>query len=136
MRPSKATDNPYYISPNRYYELRHFCLQYPEWKTMRAHLRNDISSLSFEYRRSAGHNDPTVQRLILCEKYTKKIDLVEESAIEADSDIWKYLVTAVTKGHTYDTMRSLYDIPCGREMFYDRCRKFYWILSQKLQSII
>lgn len=24
--------NPYYISKHRYYELKHFCLQYPEWK--------------------------------------------------------------------------------------------------------
>lgn len=24
--------NPYYISKHRYYELKHFCLQYPEWE--------------------------------------------------------------------------------------------------------
>ena len=30
-RPELSKKNKYYISKHRYYELKHFCLQYPEW---------------------------------------------------------------------------------------------------------
>lgn len=31
-RAEVSKRNKYYISKHRYYELKHFCLQYPEWK--------------------------------------------------------------------------------------------------------
>lgn len=31
-RAEISKKNPHYISKHRYYELKHFCLQYPEWK--------------------------------------------------------------------------------------------------------
>ena len=33
VRPQLAQDNPYWISRHRYYELKHFCLQYYFWKS-------------------------------------------------------------------------------------------------------
>ena len=32
MRPELSEKNPYWIGKHRYYELKHFCLQYPIWK--------------------------------------------------------------------------------------------------------
>lgn len=32
IRPEVSSKNTYYILRHRYYELKHFCLQYPEWK--------------------------------------------------------------------------------------------------------
>lgn len=32
MRPELSQKNPYWIGKHRYYELKHFCLQYPIWK--------------------------------------------------------------------------------------------------------
>lgn len=29
MRPELSQKNPYWIGKHRYYELKHFCLQYP-----------------------------------------------------------------------------------------------------------
>ena len=34
IRPELSKSNPYYISKHRYYELKHFCLQYYEWKEL------------------------------------------------------------------------------------------------------
>ena len=31
-RAELSKKNPYYISKHRYYELKHFCRQYDEWK--------------------------------------------------------------------------------------------------------
>lgn len=32
LRPELSPKNKYHIDKHRYYELKHFCLQYPEWK--------------------------------------------------------------------------------------------------------
>ena len=32
IRPELSEKNPYWIGKHRYYELKHFCLQYPIWK--------------------------------------------------------------------------------------------------------
>ena len=32
IRPEISKKNQYWISKPRYYELRHFCLQYPNWR--------------------------------------------------------------------------------------------------------
>lgn len=32
IRAEVSKNNPYYISKNRYYELKYFCLQYKEFK--------------------------------------------------------------------------------------------------------
>lgn len=34
IRPELSENNKYWISKHRYYELKHFCLQYPEWKSL------------------------------------------------------------------------------------------------------
>ena len=31
-KPELSEKNPYHLSRHRYYELKHFCFQYPEWK--------------------------------------------------------------------------------------------------------
>ena len=32
IRAEVSENNPYWIEKHRYYELKHFCLQYPTWK--------------------------------------------------------------------------------------------------------
>ena len=32
IRPALSYKNKYWIEKHRYYELKHFCLQYPGWK--------------------------------------------------------------------------------------------------------
>ncbi len=32
IRPEISVKNTYWLPKHRYYELKHFCLQYPEWK--------------------------------------------------------------------------------------------------------
>ena len=32
VRPEISEKNPYFIERERYYELKHFCRQYPIWK--------------------------------------------------------------------------------------------------------
>ena len=74
--------------------------------------------------------DPTAKRAIMKAYYKEKIDSIEDVAIEADRYLYKYILKAVTEGLSYTYLRSKLDMPCGRDMYYDRYRKFFWLLSK------
>lgn len=60
----------------------------------------------------------------------EKCEMVEQAAIKADSEIYKHLLRAVTSGFSYDTLSSMEQVPCSRGYFYERYRKFFWILDK------
>ena len=56
--------------------------------------------------------------------------LVRETCYQADPVVGKYIFKAVTEGVSYTYLKTKMDIPCGRSMYFDRYRKFFWLLSE------
>lgn len=132
IRAEVSKKNPYWIERHRYYELKHFCLQYPVWKKTYASLgyinghRNII-----ELSRSPTHiSNPTEKISILRASLMEKIKMVENAAVETDRDLAQYIIYGVTEGISYDTIRVRYNIPCCKDIYYENYRKFFWILSK------
>lgn len=135
IRPEISTKNKYYIDKHRHYELKHFCLQYPVWKRAYAALL-DLSIVSSSLTgmpSGGGMSDTTAKSAIRRNYYADKIKLVEETAKEADPYLYEYILKAVTEGLSYTYLRTILQIPCGRDMFYDRYRRFFWLLSEARQ---
>lgn len=132
LKPELSDRNPYKLNKHRYYELKHFCLQYPDWKKNYLSLdgyaktRYDITGV----KKDIGHNSPTENSVIEKEKYLKKMEMVEQSCISADSDLKDYILEAVTKERSYDYLSTMLDMPCSRDTYYNRYRKFFWILDR------
>ena len=61
--------------------------------------------------------------------YSEKIRLIEQIAMEADRYLYEYILRAVTENLSYTYLKSRLNIPCGKDMYYDRYRKFFWLLS-------
>lgn len=133
IRPQLSGKNPYWISKHRYYELKHFCLQYPVWKKACASLRGSFGRHeelnTFFQRNKLG--DPTQRYGIAMAYFSHLSDMVEQSAREADPVLGDYILKGVTEGISYDLLRAKTDIPCSKDTYYDRYRKFFWILSKK-----
>ena len=131
IRPEISKKNKYWISKDRYYELKHFCLQYPIWKsTYAAFCDVDIPLSMIENAPTSNMpGDPTGKRAIMKAYYKEKIDLIERIAADADKYLYEYILKAVTEELSYTYLRSKLDIPCGRDMYYDRYRRFFWLLS-------
>ena len=129
IRAEISKDNKYYISRHRFYELKHFCLQYPEWKARYVEFDSLARGSAGEIR-AKGISDPVVYATEHREKYLKLMETVEQTCIAADSDIYQWLLRAVAYGVTFTTLKTKYDIPCGKDMFYDRYRKFFWLLDR------
>lgn len=132
IRPEISEKNKYYIDKHRYYELKHFCLQYKEWKKAYAACNESIifASAIEQGFSSNVHSDLTAKYAIKKAHYAERIKLIERAALEADEFLYSYLLKAVTEGLSYTYLKTSMNIPCGRDMYYDRYRRFFWLLSE------
>ena len=132
IRPELSIKNKYHIDRHRYYELKHFCLQYPSWKKAYVDcLDGDIPLAMIDGAQTPeGLYDPTSARAVTRAYYSKKMELLEQVAKDADKYLWYYILKAVTEGLSYTYLKTKLDIPCGKDMYYDRYRRFFWLLSE------
>lgn len=132
IRAEISETNKYYIDKHRHYELKHFCLQYPYWKKKYNMLGIPTVSTSVMERipSSNNHGDPTASFAIRKAYYGDRMRLIERIAKEADKYLYEYILKAVTEGRSYTYLKTVHDIPCGRDMYYDRYRRFFWLLSE------
>ncbi len=132
IRPKISKKNKYWIDKHRHYELKHFCMQYNEWKKAYSEFDDTSMSLSMIERIPTSNmpGDPTAKRAVLKAYYDEKIKMVEQVALETDKCLYNYILKAVTEGYSYTYLKTKLDIPCGRDMYYDRYRKFFWLLSR------
>ena len=132
IRAKISEKNKYYIDKHRYYELKHFCLQYGEWKKAYSNCNESIIFASqIEKMPTCGsHSDLTAKYAIKKAYYAERIKLVERIAYESDPDLCEYILKAVTEGLSYTYLKARLEIPCRRDMYYDRYRRFFWLLSE------
>lgn len=131
IRPEISEKKQYWINKHRNYELKHFCLQYPYWKSKYAELERSIGSLSmFEWRSKTNiPGNPTEKKALIQAYYSDRIELIERIAKETDPYLYPYILKAVTEGLSYTYLKTKMQIPCGKDMYYDRYRKFFWLLN-------
>ncbi len=132
IRAEISEKNKYYIDKHRHYELKHFCLQYPTWKREYAALDEACISSSASDKMPSSNipGDPTGGRAVKRAYYSERINLIEKIAKEADEFLYKYILKAVTEELSFTYLKSRLEIPCGRDMYYDRYRRFFWLLSE------
>lgn len=132
IRPEISAKNKYYIDKHRYYELKHFCLQYTEWKKAYANCNESIIFASNLEKTSSNNipSDLTAKYAMRRAQYGDKIKLVERLVKETDEYLYPYILKAVTENLSYTYLKAKLEIPCGRDMYYNRYRKFFWLLSE------
>lgn len=132
IRPELSIKNKYHIDKHRHYELKHFCLQYPTWKRTYAELDEPSVTTSSLSRTPGGNSpgDPTARRAMNRARLIHRIEMIERIARDADDCLGDYILKAVTEGLSYTYLKSRLDIPCGKDMYYDRYRRFFWLLSR------
>lgn len=133
IRPELSNKNKYWISRHRYYELKHFCLQYSFWKKEYAELGDNASS-GLIIKASSNNTQITdegfVKRVAKRVHYSNMIEMVEKAAKDASEELSNYILKGVTEGIAYDILKVKFGIPCSKDMYYDLYRKFFWLLSE------
>ena len=131
IRAKISEENPYYISKHRFYELKHHCLQYNDWKSQMARTRTKMASKPFYgiSHTSYQNSDLVGNTAVIRASASKSMHEIESIATEAGGDIAEWIFLAVTQGKSY-TILQAYGIPCSKEYFYKHYRKFFYLLSQ------
>ncbi len=131
IRPELSKRNSFWISRHRFYELKHFCLQYQEWKDELSCLSCSKNPLSEEHiGKSAGPSDPVLSAVMKRELLNGYLDMVDKAAGACSEDLGKYVFKGVTEGISYEHLFAQMGIPCCKETYYDSFRRFFWVLSK------
>lgn len=131
VRP--LNEKKYDISKHRFLELYHFCLQYPEWMEMLKSQKDTVksSAAGSNLGRVTAAGSATETLAIKRMGLQEKCELIEQTAIEADPDIYEYILEGVTTQYASFRYLKSKGLPCEKDMYYDRRRRFFWLLSQK-----
>lgn len=133
IRPEVSKKNNYYIERERYYELLHKCRQYDRWKENYKELsKGKIPCIAKKPDKGKAYSNPTENTVILMTEYEEKIKAVNECAALADTYMAPYIILAVTKKISYEYMSSCMGLAASKSTFYDRYRKFFWLLDQRV----
>ena len=132
IRPEVSKKNKFRIERHRYYELKHFCLQYPGWTRSLASIEETIAAPAELIRICNTNNiaDPVSKCVEARMFYLDRIAMVEKAAKSADPDLASYILKGVTQGLSYDVMAARYQIPCSKDVYYDLYREFFLLLSK------
>lgn len=135
IRPEVSEKNKYWIEKHRYYELKHFCLQYPVWK--KAHIAldgwGDKHSSVIEQFKASGISNPTEKCAEARLFYSERIELIERVAQETNPELSSYIIKSVTTGISFDHLKARLEIPCCRDVYYEMYRRFFWLLNKERQ---
>ena len=128
--PELSKKNKYYISKHRYYELKHFCLQYPEWKKEIYKLKQETvgtTSLIFQ-KREKRLEDKVSEIAIRIFSLDEKCQKVDQTIQQLEPWIQHYIFLAVTEGRSFTYLKTVLDMPCERDAYYERYRRFFFSL--------
>lgn len=133
IRPELSEKNPYWLEKHRYYELKHFCLQYPIWRKAYSSLDGLATRPSDLSIFVSGNilGDPTARCAIAKVFYSERLDMIKGVAEETDPILADYILKAVTEGWSYDVLKARLGIPCCKDVYYDLYRRFFWLLSKE-----
>lgn len=117
----------YFINPERYHELRHFCKQYYIWISAYTHL-DGLSQLSPEEMEKL---NPTCSIGVVRARYKKWIDLVDNAArAAAPALLVEPLRMSITEEKSFKELKQMFGgILCDEATFRDYRHRFFYILS-------
>jgi hypothetical protein len=103
----EAVKHQRYLSYHRFYELKHFCMQYQTWKRVILH---------------AGESK-------IKTAYANNIDMIEQSADRACGLMAEGILKAVTEGLSYSELKVKMVFNFSPEEYYEAYRRFFWVLN-------
>lgn len=124
------------ISKYAFRTAYNYALQYGEWlDEYRTALYNLQSPQLNGMPHSGTVSNPTEMLGIRANELKAKTDLIEETVKETDPALFPWLLKAVTnEGVTYNYLRTVMQIPCGKNIYYEARRKFYYLLAKKINA--
>lgn len=126
----------YSLQPERKKTVTAFAREYPFWVREYNIINHTKKSQRMDEILTKTHviSRPTEKLAIRRVALLKKMVMIEQTAASVDPIIHKYLLRGVTEGRPFEKL--LADGMCvSRNTYYDRRRKFYYVLSEKMERM-
>lgn len=125
----------YKLNTAEYLSTKYYALRYNDWLAEYNALKDSMGAIVADDMPHAVNNisDPTERLAERRAVLSTKMQVIENTAKEASRELWKYIfIMVTTEGMTFDRLKAEHNVPCEKDMFYDRRRKFYYLLSKKI----
>lgn len=125
----------YWLPKQRFLTVYHHCLQYPEWKVEINVLRASLGIGGVNYDgmpHGNGISDPTSSAAIRLADLAAKMKQLEDTVRDAAPDIYRWLLQGVTEDRPFWYLHDQEGMPLERDAYYERRRRFYYLMAQKL----
>ena len=137
--PRRRTEykGKYKLDKHEFNIAYHHALMYQSWLSEYNALADPSTGLRYDkdFIQNANLPDLTEKNGIRRAELRKKMEVVEQAAIETDPDLYQYILMGVTfEDMTFDILQTKHKIPCARNTYYDRRRRFYWLLWQRIEK--
>ena len=134
MARKKEYTGKYKISEFDLGYAKWFSLKYPEWLEEYNSLKDSVKAISYD---TEGHGsgkiyDSTGDLASRRAEIRRKMLLVEHAAFDAGGEIGEYILKGVIyPDMTFNALKAI-GMPCERTMYYERRRKYYYLLSKEI----
>ena len=127
--------NEYYLPKHSYLTCVHYALQYRDWKAELDANRDTRGAIRYDKDRVqiTPDYDSTSETAIRMVEISKKVALIEKCIRDAcmDNAVDQFIKLSVCYGFTFYQLRDQ-GMPCGRNLYYNIRRRFYYVLSKKI----
>ncbi len=124
----------YKLTKHEYMKAYHYAMCYNLWADEYAALADTAKAINYDDM-PRGHDmrDVTAEAAERRVELYRKISLIQDTVKEAEPSIAEDLLFAVTnEGVTFEYLQTVRQMPCGKDMYYDRRRRFYYLLNKKI----
>ena len=131
-RPRK--NDPYWVEPEIYDTVVHFCRCYPLWIKELKTLPNSNKAITYDGDKvqSSGENDPTYAIAIKRVEIERKVDLIRTTAMIVSPELWEWLIKGTTtKGITIEDLIAQ-GMPTNKSKYATLRKIFYYYLSKRI----
>lgn len=125
----------WYLNKHRYYELKHFCLQYPDWKKLISKFEDDCitAGITADVINSGRCSSKVANLASSLAPLNEKMEMVRTAAYEACNHQFWYdiLLEAVTTNQSYEDLEAqICMMPVSRDEWHNLYKKFFWCLDK------
>lgn len=124
----------YSLSRFEYGYAKWYSLRYNDWLEEYNSLKDSLNGSGFTESVQGGKGSNPTERLATRRKELRdKMLKIENAAFDASDELAEYILIAVTNEDvTFDVLKAKYNIPCERTYYYDKRRKYYWLLAKEI----
>ena len=137
IRSEHSVRGKWWLPKYKFLTAYYYALQYQEWKNEYKTLEDSSKAIRYDVPRvqTTRDADPTEELGTKRAELRRKMDEIEGLATAAGADLSRWLLIGVTQEHaTYNYLKEVLNMPCGKNAYTDRRARFYFELSKKLEK--